>query len=74
MACKLSEILMTGDIPIVINMDRITSIRSVTINSGNYVTIYMAEDQVITSYESPYICGLAICSGEYPISSAAAVH
>jgi hypothetical protein len=66
MTCKLSEILMTGDIPIVINVERITSIRSVTVETENYVAIQMAEDQILTSYESPYICGLAIHSGEYP--------
>ena len=66
MTCKLSEILMTGDVPVIINIDRITSIRSVTIETENYIVIQMAEDQILTSYESPYLCGLAIHSGEYP--------
>jgi hypothetical protein len=66
MTCKLSEIMMTGNVPVVINVERVTSIKSITVGSEKYVAIQLAEDQIITSYSSPYICGLAIHSGEYP--------
>lgn len=71
MTCNLSEIYMTGNIPIVINTDRIVDIHTAYIGTGTYTCINMAEDTIITDYSSPYEAGMAVYSGEFCLPTGA---
>ena len=63
MTCELSEFLSTGNVSIVINIDRITSIKDCYVTGQHYIDVQLAEDHILASYETPYACAQAIHSG-----------
>lgn len=66
MTLHLSEILSTGDISVVINTDRITTVKDCYMAGQHYIDVQLAEDHILTDYATPYICAQAIYSGIIP--------
>ena len=61
----LSKFNYSGTLPIVINIDRITSIKEESVNDQNVVVIHLAEDSIVTDMTTLLLCAQTILSGAF---------